>query len=77
MTALSLKRASASRRSGQWQHEDFDVLADGKVVGRTLKSGSRLDPRGDVGPCHRAAFPESEARLSMGRLGYLLDPLDA
>jgi hypothetical protein len=40
VTALILKRASASRRSGQWQHEDFDVLADGKVVGRIYDDGS-------------------------------------
>jgi hypothetical protein len=34
MTRLVLKRASASRSSGQWQDEDYDVLADGKAVGR-------------------------------------------
>jgi hypothetical protein len=31
---LLLKRASASRPSGQWSDDDFDVLADGVVVGR-------------------------------------------
>jgi hypothetical protein len=41
---LILKRASASRPSGQWQDEDFDVLADGKVVGRILEEGSRFGP---------------------------------
>jgi hypothetical protein len=30
---LILKRASASRSSGQWSDDDFDVLADGAVVG--------------------------------------------
>jgi hypothetical protein len=34
MTALILKRASASRPSGEWNDDDFDVLADGEVVGR-------------------------------------------
>ena len=34
MTSLSLKRASASRPDGQWPDEDYDVIADGKVVGR-------------------------------------------
>ena len=34
MTNLILKRASASRPDGQWSDEDYDVLADGKVVGR-------------------------------------------
>jgi hypothetical protein len=37
MTArLILKRASASRSSGEWKHEDYDVIADGKVVGRIM-----------------------------------------
>jgi hypothetical protein len=44
MTALTLKRASASRPSGQWQHEDYDVLADGKVVGRIYDDGSSGAP---------------------------------
>ena len=34
---LTLKRASASRPSGEWG-DDYDVLADGKVVGRIFKS---------------------------------------
>jgi hypothetical protein len=37
MTALILKRASASRPSGEWNDDDFDVLADGAVVGRISK----------------------------------------
>jgi hypothetical protein len=42
---LVLKCASASRSSGTWQDEDYDVLADGKVVGRILEpAGSRFDP---------------------------------
>ena len=35
---LVLKRASASRQSGEWNEDDFDVLADGIVVGRLFKS---------------------------------------
>jgi hypothetical protein len=35
---LILKRASASRPSGEWNDDDFDVLADGTVVGRILKA---------------------------------------
>jgi len=31
---LILKRSSASRTSGMWNEDDFDVLADGVVVGR-------------------------------------------
>jgi len=34
MTTLILKRASASRPSGEWDEDDFDVLAD---VGRIMK----------------------------------------
>ena len=34
---LILKRASASRPSGEWNDDDFDVLANGAVVGRILK----------------------------------------
>jgi hypothetical protein len=38
MTALLLKRASASRPSGEWNEDDFDVLAEGAVVGRIFKA---------------------------------------
>jgi hypothetical protein len=34
---LILKRASASRPSGKWNDDDYDVLADGAVVGRIFK----------------------------------------
>ena len=34
---LVLRRASASRPSGQWNDDDFDVLANGVVVSRILK----------------------------------------
>jgi hypothetical protein len=34
---LILKRTSASRPSGEWNDDDFDVVANGKVVGRILK----------------------------------------
>jgi hypothetical protein len=32
--ALILKRASTSRPSSKWSDDDYDVLADGVVVGR-------------------------------------------
>jgi hypothetical protein len=38
MTQLILKRASASRPSGEWNDDDFDVLADGVVVGRIMEA---------------------------------------
>jgi hypothetical protein len=31
MTGLTLKRASASRPSGEWNDDDYDVLAEGDV----------------------------------------------
>jgi hypothetical protein len=34
---LILERACASRPSGEWNDDDYDVLADGVVVGRILK----------------------------------------
>jgi hypothetical protein len=36
---LILKRASAARPCGEW---NFDVLADGAVVGRTFKADAGL-----------------------------------
>ena len=37
---LILKRASASRSSGEWSDDDYDVLADGAVVGRIMKAAA-------------------------------------
>jgi hypothetical protein len=37
MPALILKRAATSRPSGKWNEDDYDVLADGDVVGRILR----------------------------------------
>jgi hypothetical protein len=37
---LTLKRASASRPSGEWGDDDYDVLADSKVVGRIVKAAA-------------------------------------
>jgi hypothetical protein len=34
MSSLILKRASASRPCGEWNDDDFEVLADGTVDGR-------------------------------------------
>jgi hypothetical protein len=39
---LTLKRASASRSSGGWNDDDFDVLCDGVVVGRIMKVAAAL-----------------------------------
>ena len=37
---LILKRASASRPFGEWDADDFDVAADGAVVGRIFKANA-------------------------------------
>ena len=37
---LILKRASTSRSSGEWDDDDYDVLADGVVVGRIMKAAA-------------------------------------
>jgi hypothetical protein len=34
MPPLILRRAGASRPSGHWRDDDYDVLADGAVIGR-------------------------------------------
>jgi hypothetical protein len=34
MDQLVLKRAAASRLSGDWSEDDYDVLCQGAVVGR-------------------------------------------
>jgi hypothetical protein len=44
MTSLTLKRASSSRPDGQWKDEDYDVIADGKVVGRILQENTSGPP---------------------------------
>jgi hypothetical protein len=41
MSSLILKRASLSRPSGEWNDDDYDVLADGTVVGRIFKGTPR------------------------------------
>ncbi len=40
MSRLLLKRASASRPSGEWNDDDYDVVADGIVVGRIFNSAA-------------------------------------
>jgi hypothetical protein len=42
-----LKRAALSRPSGQWNDDDYDVLADGEVVGRIYKANAA--PVGSLG----------------------------
>jgi hypothetical protein len=44
MTGLVLKRARAFHSWGHSQHEDYDVLADAKVVGRIYHNGPEGTP---------------------------------
>jgi len=37
---LTLKRASASRSSGEWSDDDYDVIAEGVVVGRIMRAAA-------------------------------------
>src|SRR5262249_30067909 len=37
---LILKRASASRPSGEWNNDDYDVLANGIVIGRIMNAAA-------------------------------------
>jgi hypothetical protein len=39
---LILKHASASRPSGKWSEDDYDVLADGIFVGRIMRAIAAL-----------------------------------
>ena len=61
--SLILKRAAASRPSGEWNDDVFDVLADGVVVGPHLQTG-RLARRG----CGR--WPLGIMRIARAAHGY-------
>ena len=37
---LILKSASKGRPSGEWNEDDYDVVADGLVVGRIMKAAA-------------------------------------
>jgi hypothetical protein len=64
MGKLVLKRASVSRPSGQWKDDDYDVLADGKVVGRIFKSAKSPIGAPDVDIALRLPRgPHADARL--------------
>jgi hypothetical protein len=41
---LTLKRASASRFSGEWNDDDYDVLCDAVVVGRIMQAPGPVWP---------------------------------
>ena len=78
---LILKRASANRSSGQWNDEDYDVLANGVVVGRIFKANAAPVAIVDVDARLRASRrPNTNARLSRdtrGRDGGIREELAA
>ena len=59
MTQLILKRASASRPSGEWGEDDYDVLAD------------RCAPRGMMTPCIFFLQRDLVINFAQTRLGTL------
>jgi len=61
---LILKRASASRPSGEWNDDDYDVLCDGLVVGRIMKAAAAPVGAVDVDARVRLSRgPHANARL--------------
>jgi hypothetical protein len=82
MGELILKRASASRPSGEWNEDDFDVLADGVVVGRILQSerGARrlaLDVDVSLRASRRSDADARLCRDTRGRDGRIREKLAA
>jgi hypothetical protein len=63
---LILKRASASRCSGEWSDDDYDVLADSEVVGRIFK----------VNAAPNASSPRNGGRLHT-TMGGEYEPMPA
>jgi hypothetical protein len=74
---LTLKGAPASRPSREWSDDDFDVLAEGEVVGRIFKADvSAARPRMwtlDIGhyehhsPTHGYAATREAAMAAFGK----------
>jgi hypothetical protein len=65
-TPLILKRASASRPSGQWRDDDYDVPENGAVVGRNFF----LDAVGPQGRPWMWASGHSAATVKRAAHGY-------
>jgi hypothetical protein len=59
LSQLVLKRASASRPSGRWSDDDYDVLADSIVVGRIMKAAAKPE---DASWLWTLAYGEHEDR---------------
>ena len=59
---LVLKRGNTSRASVQWQDEDYDVLADGKVIGRTYEDAGAAAGRAPRSRRRRRLPPRPQAQ---------------
>jgi hypothetical protein len=70
-TPLIPKHASANRPSGQWNDDDFDVLANGEVVGRIFKVNAA--PVGSRTPTHGYAATREDAMAALPRAGGATD----
>src|SRR5262245_50758561 len=75
MGQLILKSANASRSSGEWSDDDYDVLAEGRVVGRlrpaprqSARPGCGLSPSGTTKTARRRTATRRRARLRWRRL---------
>jgi hypothetical protein len=62
---LILKHASASRQSGKWNDNDFDVLREGVVVGRIFKANAA--PCRGSGHCPLGITKIARRRTAMRR----------
>jgi len=78
MSSLTLKRASASRISGEWKDEDrvegrgLRRDPDGKVVGRIYEQAARItlgEKAASLGTCHLHQCRLSQA-IHRGRKAY-------
>jgi hypothetical protein len=60
---LTLKRASASRPSGEWDDDDYDVLADGVIVGADKNPSAANPPFKQFAYCRSAGKRSLSARI--------------
>src|SRR5215469_7373569 len=70
MDQLVLKRAAASRLSGEWSEDDYDVLCEGAVVGRIMKAAA-------VAPLPAWRRDEREPRTDISQVELQLHGLRA
>jgi hypothetical protein len=69
---LILKRASANRPSGDWNDDDYDVLANGEVVGRIFKAAASPVGTPWSGRSHSGTTRIERQRTAMPQAGIAL-----